>query len=114
VGSRIVDSSSGHVLAADARWARSRKERRVGLIGSDPLNTGEALIIVGGFQVHTFQMTFPIDVVFCNKEWTVKHVERSMVPGRMSRIVWGARYAIELPSGSVPRELIRGAQLSVS
>jgi uncharacterized membrane protein (UPF0127 family) len=114
MGSRIVDSSSGYVLAADARWARSRKERRIGLIGSDPLNNGEGLIIVGGFQVHTFQMTFPIDVVFCNKAWTVKHVEHSMVPGRMSRIVWGARYAIELPSGSVPKEVIPGAQLIIS
>jgi hypothetical protein len=80
VGSRIVDSSSGCVLAADARWARSRKERRIGLIGSNPLNTGEALIIVGGFQVHTFRMTFPIDVV----------------------------------SGSVPKDVIPGAQLSIS
>jgi uncharacterized membrane protein (UPF0127 family) len=90
------------------------KERRKGLIGSPPLQPDEALIIVGGFQVHTFQMEFPIDVVFCTKQWVVKHIVRSMAPGRLTRIVIGARYAIELPAGSVPVNLTRGAQLIVS
>jgi uncharacterized membrane protein (UPF0127 family) len=98
----------------DARWARSRKQKRAGLIGSPPLEPGEGLIIPGAFQVHTFGMTFPIDVVFCSKAWTVKHVVHRMAPERMSRLVWRARYAVELPAGSVPAGVVKGTRLTVS
>jgi uncharacterized protein len=114
VATWITDRASGSVLATNARWARTMKERRKGLIGSPPLQPGEALIIVAGFQVHTLQMDFPIDVVFCTKQWVVKHIVPSMAPARLTRIVIGARYAIELPAGSVPANLARGAQLIVS
>ena len=114
VTTQITVADSGFVLADDARWARTRRERRKGLIGSPPLQHGEALIILGGWQVHSFRMDFAIDVVFCNKTWIVKHVVHSMVPSRVSRLVLGARYAIELPSNSVPQGLARGARLIVS
>jgi uncharacterized membrane protein (UPF0127 family) len=109
---RIV-SDDGHLLADRARWAKSGPERRKGLIGSPPLEAGEGLIIDRAYQVHTFRMSFPIDVVFCSKSWEVKHIIRSMVPRRLSRLVLGARFAIELPAGSVPTSLSRGNRLIV-
>jgi uncharacterized membrane protein (UPF0127 family) len=114
VTSRITVAGTGHVLANEAQWARTMTERRRGLIGSPPLEPGQALIIIGGWQVHTFRMDFPIDVVFCNKKWIVKHVVSEMVPNRVSRVVVGARYAIELPAGSVPENLERGTRLIVT
>jgi uncharacterized membrane protein (UPF0127 family) len=114
VTSRITVACSGHVLANEAQWARTMTERRRGLIGSPPLKAGQALIIIGGWQVHTFRMDFPIDVVFCNKKWIVKHVVNEMAPSRVSRVVIGARYAIELPAGSVPETLGRGTRLIVT
>jgi uncharacterized membrane protein (UPF0127 family) len=114
VTSRITVAGSGHVLANEAQWARTRAERRRGLIGSPPLKPGQALIIIGGRQVHTFRMDVPIDVVFCNKKWIVKHVVKEMVPGRVSRVVIGARYAIELPERAVPENLECGTRLIVT
>lgn len=111
---RITEQESAFVLANDARWARSLKERRQGLIGSPPLKPGQALIIDATFQVHTFQMDFPIDVVFCDKNWVVRHMVRSMVPRRVSRLVPSARYAIELPAGTIPTGFERRAQLTVT
>lgn len=109
----IRDTASGAVLAERARWARTSRERRRGLIGAPPLKSGEGLIIDGGFQVHTFGMRFPIDVVFCDADWSVKHIVRSLGPRRITRVVFGARYAIELPAGSVPRGLVPKARLTV-
>jgi uncharacterized membrane protein (UPF0127 family) len=58
-------------------------------------------------------MSWPIDVLFCNRDWEVRHIIRSMVPRRMSKFVLGGRYAIELPAGSVPPEVNRGDRLLV-
>jgi len=112
MGARIV-SSRGHVLADRARWATSGPERRKGLIGAPPLERGDGLILDRAYQVHTFRMSWPIDVVFCSREWEVRHVIRSMVPRRMSKFVFGGRYAIELPAGSVPDDVAGGDRLTV-
>jgi uncharacterized membrane protein (UPF0127 family) len=112
VRARVIVSASGHVLADRARWATTAADKRRGLIGSPPLLPGEGLIIDRAFQVHTFGMGFSIDVVFCNKRWIVKHVVRSMSPRRVSKLVPGARYALELPAGTVPLDLERGDGLT--
>jgi uncharacterized membrane protein (UPF0127 family) len=109
---RIV-SSEGHVLADRARWAISGSERRKGLIGAADLEPGEGLILDRAYQVHTFRMSWPIDVLFCTRDWEVRHLIRSMAPGRMSKFVLGGRYAIELPAGSVPHDVGRGDHLTV-
>lgn len=64
-------------------------------------------------QVHTFGMGYPIDVVFCDKSWTIRHIARSVAPRRFTRIVFSARYVVELPQGTVPDDLTVGETLSV-
>lgn len=111
---RILVERSGAVLADRLRWARSGKQRRKGLLGSPPLQPREALIVERAFQVHTIGMSYPIDVVFCNRKWVVKHVVRSMRPGRLTRFVFGGRYAVELPAGVVDERVRVGDRLLVT
>ncbi|MPZ70466.1 MAG: DUF192 domain-containing protein [Actinobacteria bacterium] len=94
----IVVERTGKVLAVRVRWAGSSRERRRGLLDGPPLEGDEGLVIPGAFQVHTFGMTYPIDVVFCSRAWIVKRVVRNMPPGRISRPS-AARYAVELTGG---------------
>lgn len=105
--------SSGRIIADRVGWARSFRERSKGLIGRPPLGDGEALVLEPGSQVHTWRMAYPIDVVFCDRDWNVRHIVRSMAPRRMSKFVLGSRYVIELPAGAVPQELEPGTQLKV-
>ena len=81
-------------------WADRSRERARGLLARPPLEEGEGLVLVAARQVHTIGMTYPIDVVFCDDGWLVKHVIRSMKPNRVSRWVLGARYVIEVPAGA--------------
>ncbi len=104
----------GTLVAHEVRWARSWRDRSGGLLRSKPLSHGEALVLEPGRQVHTIGMTYPIDVVFCDREWRVRHVVRHMAPRRMTRVVFTARYAVELPAGTLPVELDRGMVLRVS
>ena len=105
---------AGRVLADRVRWARSWRERSDGLLRSEPLRDGEALVIEPARQVHTIGMTYPIDVVFCDRKSRVRHVVRRLAPQRITRVVFGARFAIELPAGVVPVVLERGARVRIS
>ena len=50
-------------------------------------------------QVHTIGMRFPIDVAFCAPDGRVLRVA-TMRPGRVSRLVWRARFVVEAAAGS--------------
>jgi uncharacterized protein len=97
----VVNASKGALLASDARWAVTSRERRRGLIGRERMDRGEALVIPRCRQVHTFGMNFPIDVVFLDRLGVVVKACSRLRPGRVSTVVWRARDVIELPAGIV-------------
>ncbi|HEX2195927.1 MAG TPA: DUF192 domain-containing protein [Actinomycetota bacterium] len=71
------------------------------MLGSDPPSPGEALVLEPARQIHTFGLTFPIDVCFCDADWLVLHVVRTMAPRRVTRWVRRARYAVETREGGL-------------
>lgn len=83
-----------------AKVAERFKERLVGLLRHKELEPGRGLLLRGCSQVHTFGMRFTIDVVFISKDLNILEIERSLKPGRVSRYVKGAYWALELGSGA--------------
>jgi uncharacterized protein len=77
--------------------ATTRTARRRGLLGRDRIDG--ALVLRPCRQVHTIGMRFSIDVAFCARDGRVLRVV-SMRPGRVSRIVWRARFVVEAAAGS--------------
>ena len=71
------------------------------------------MIVGGGGQVHTFGMSYAIDVLFCDRRWVVLHVVRGLRPKRLTRWVRGCRYVVETPAGAVPEEVSTGTELVV-
>ena len=86
-------------FAASASVATSLWQRMRGLLARPPLVEGQALILPQAHQIHTVGMRYPIDVVFCDREWNVIRLYRSMRPGRVTRWIGRARWALELPLG---------------
>ena len=107
----LVLPSRGLVIADRLRFATSATERVRGLLGTDALAPGAALVIPTR-QVHTFGMRYSIDVIFCDEGWTVVRVVRDMRPNRMSRLVLRARRVVELPAGGA-RSVEVGDRLSL-
>ena len=93
------------------RRARTVLERTRGLLGTDP--SAGPLLLERTRQVHTFGMRYPLDVIFCDRDWRVVHVVRDMKPGRMTRWVRRARVVIELPSQNRVIEVSIGDALRV-
>jgi uncharacterized membrane protein (UPF0127 family) len=96
---KIINLTRGEVLAEKAAVAETPASRRRGLLGTDSLPHGAGLLIVPCRNVHTFGMRYPIDVVFVDETWTVRHIVHAMKPGRLSALVFASRAALELPAG---------------
>ncbi len=94
---------------ADNFWTRLR-----GLIGRPPLEPGQGLLILPSNSVHCFFMSYPIDVIYVDREDRVLKVDEAMKPWRVGKPVFGARYVIELPAGEAARRDVRpGDELEV-
>lgn len=119
VTKRLIAVSSGSVLAWRVREATTFLQRSRGLLGAPRLAPGECLLMTGGAglrmgaSVHTFGMTYPIDVLFCDSRWTVIHRITAMPPNTSSRWVFRARHIVELPVGTVDQRLCKGERLRV-
>jgi uncharacterized membrane protein (UPF0127 family) len=96
---RVVNRSTGEILAASTRIAARPWTRMRGLLGRTPLTAGEGLLIVPCQGVHTFGMAYPIDVVHLDRSATVRRVLRNLAPGRLGPIVWSSHAVLELPAG---------------
>jgi uncharacterized membrane protein (UPF0127 family) len=83
---------------ADAHWSRLR-----GLIGTSvgQFAEGRGLWIVPCRGVHTWGMSFPIDVVYLGDDYRVVHVENNLQPWRFAAIRKWARSVIELPANTI-------------
>ena len=96
---RVRIEVGGRVVASRVQWARTFKERSRGLRGRARLRDGEALVLSPARQLHTFGLSYPIDVVFLDRGGRVVHVVHGMGPKRFTRPVVRAECAIELPAG---------------
>ena len=100
----------GAVLAS-AEAPTGRRGRRRGLLGRSGING--AIVLRPCRQVHTIGMRFAIDVAFCDRDGVVLHVT-TLRPGRVSRPVARAAWAIEAEAGAFARwGLTRGDAIEV-
>ena len=92
----------GISVATGVRLAGTSKERRRGLLG---LPNGEefgGLWITPCEAIHTFGMSFCIDLIFLDKSLQARGLRESIRPGRIA-ICLKAHSVLELPSGTIRR-----------
>src|ERR1700730_9118446 len=100
----VRNQTRGTVLCRRATLAGGVRNRRRGLFGRHQLNPDEGMLFEAEpflplMWLHTFFMTFPIDIVFLGQGNVVMNIQASLKPWRLSSIVFGARRAIELSAG---------------
>ena len=83
--------------------ARDVHTRTRGLIGHQPLEPEEGLMIDPCRWIHTFRMSFPIDVAYVDKGWQVVALTEDLVPNRIDRPVLRAQFVIEMMAGTIRR-----------
>ena len=111
---RVLNQTRNAVLVTDGQVAASMWARMRGLLGHAPLKTGEGLLLRGEKAIHTVGMSFPIDVLFLDRNGAIVHLIHSMVPSRFSPFVFRADDVLELPPGTlVQTGTVLGDQLKI-
>lgn len=98
---RVVNESRGRELGSQVRLANRWWSRLRGLIGQEPLQEGEGLLLVPCRAVHMYGVMFAIDVAFIDREKEIVALYRDLAPGTRTRWYGSARAALELPAGSL-------------
>lgn len=107
--------STNKELAANLTVAEGLIARMKGLLGRSLLPPGEALWIKPCKGVHTFGMTFPIDVVFLDRDNSVIACQKGLAPNRMTPVHLRSASVIELPAGVIDATATEiGNQLEIS
>lgn len=93
------------VFLADNVLTRAR-----GLLFRKPLEKSQALLITRCNSVHTWFMTYPLDVVYLNKDGLVLKVVKNLRPYRFS-VCWKAYFVVEAAPRSHLTERVRPGDL---
>ena len=75
--------------------------RLKGLLGTDNLSEGEALIITRCQSIHMLFMKYAIDAAFIDKTNRVVGLVKGIKPFRLSPIFFKSSFVIELPCGGI-------------
>jgi uncharacterized protein len=91
---------TGRLVATTLETAFDSGERRKGLLGRQGLPAGHALIIAPCSLVHTFNMRFPIDILFVARDGRVLKARHGVPRSRIAG-AFGAFAVIELAAGAL-------------
>ena len=97
----LANASTGTVLARRVHAAFDSASRRRGLLGRPGLDD-EALIIAPCTAIHTFFMTFAIDVVFADRDGRITRQVAHVKPWWLAATLRGFA-TIELAAGTLAR-----------
>ena len=100
---RLQNTTRGTTLATAIEHARTPLARMKGLLGRDGLAEGGGLVIEPCTSIHMFFMRFPLDVLFVDDRGEVLRAIPRLQPWRLTRLYPQARYAAELPAGTIAR-----------
>ncbi|MGA7409853.1 MAG: DUF192 domain-containing protein [Bryobacteraceae bacterium] len=99
---RLVNQDRATILAERIQLAGCSAARRNGLRRRASLEITEGLAIAPCEAIHTFGMRFPIDVVFLDMRYCIRHVVEGLKPNRIA-VCFAAALAVELSSGTLQR-----------
>ena len=100
---KVLNISKNSIIGENLSLADTFLSRTLGLIPRNSLANGEGLIIDPCNSIHMFFMRFPIDVLFIDKKNVVVYSIENIKPWTISRVVWNAKYVVELPVGTIER-----------
>ena len=89
------------VLAKKVWVAKNFKERMQGLIVHKPLEREEGFLIPHCKGVHTFGMSYTIDVIYLDSNGKILAIRNKLTPNSVGPIHFKTDAVLELPSGVI-------------
>ncbi|HEV2619344.1 MAG TPA: DUF192 domain-containing protein [Acidobacteriaceae bacterium] len=111
---KVTNETRGTMVGDKIELAGTSMTRMVGLLGRRGLSTGGGLWIKPSSGVHTFGMSFSIDVVGLDRELKIVKLWRCLPPFRITSVSMKLKSVLELPCGTIARsEMAIGDQLQL-
>jgi len=98
---RITNRTQNTLLGSKVALASTWWSRFRGYLGRPEPKPGEGMLLVDCSGIHTFGMSFDLDVVFLDGKGRVLVLARSLRPWRRPRRVSKAVYVLEVPVGTI-------------
>jgi uncharacterized membrane protein (UPF0127 family) len=98
----LVNDRTGRLVAHDVEAAFDSRTRRMGLLGRDGLQDGQAMILAPCAAIHTCGMRFPIDVLFVSRDGRVLKIVERLAAWRIAASL-RALATVELAAGQARR-----------
>ncbi len=97
----ITDGTTGEVVCTHGILANTFRTRLFGLLGRRGLEEGAGLLIRPSSGVHTFGMSFPIDIVSLDKNQRVIETFEDTGAWTIRGLGVKTRSVLELPAGRI-------------
>lgn len=81
---QLVEQNSGRCLVPHVMRTSNALERMQGLLGRPPLNQNQALLLIPCNAVHTFAMGYALDLIYLNRDWTIRKRVDNIPPWHLS------------------------------
>ena len=98
---KVINDTKEKTLGWKVEFASSFWMRLKGLMGRKEMKIGSGLILSPCNSIHTFFMSFPLDVIFLDKNRTVICIKEHIPPFRIILPVPKAHEVLELPQGTI-------------
>jgi uncharacterized membrane protein (UPF0127 family) len=111
----IRNAGKAVTIGSQILVANTFTSRLFGLLGKKSLEPGGGMLIRPSSGIHTFGMSFPIDVVALDKSLRVLQVWHSLAPFRLAGLSLKTRSVLELAAGQIEVGKIEpGDQLEIA
>jgi uncharacterized membrane protein (UPF0127 family) len=107
----VGNTARNTILGETIEVAVTAAQKVRGLLGRDCLEDGQGLIFKGCSSLHTFFMSFPIDIIFTDRNGKVLKAAPAVRPFKLVAAPLRAYYAIELPAGAIERSHTRAGDV---
>jgi uncharacterized membrane protein (UPF0127 family) len=97
----ITNVNKGSVICTQGILANTFRTRLFGLLGCDGLLPDTGLLIQPSSGVHTFGMSFPIDIVALDKDSKVVALSHDTIAWKVRGLSRKTRSVLELPAGRI-------------
>ncbi len=97
----VTNATTESIVCTRGFLANTFKTRLFGLLGRSGLDPGTGLLIRPSSGVHTFGMSFPIDIVSLDKRNCVIAAFEGIGPGTIRGLGLKTRSVLELPAGRI-------------
>jgi uncharacterized membrane protein (UPF0127 family) len=97
----ITNVNKGNVICGQGILANTFRTRLFGLLGCDSLLPDTGLLIQPSSGVHTFGMSFPIDIVALDKNSKVVALSHNTIAWKVRGLSRKTRSVLELPAGRI-------------